>query len=101
MVVICVIAVRCKMVVVICVIAVRLRHCNTSEPTDSVSLVGVTSMDVVRTYVLHVPKNGGETVPFNAGGKRNETENGNKTKRNANGHTVLRTCKGNKTGIFF
>ena len=56
--------------VVICVIAVRLRHCNTSEPTDtseptpSVSLVGVTSMDVVRTYLLHVPKNGGETVPF-------------------------------------
>ena len=50
--------------VVICVIAVRLRHCNTSEPTASVNLVGVTSMDVVRTHVLHVPKNGGETVPF-------------------------------------
>ena len=63
-VVICVIAIRYKAVVVICVIAVRLRHCNTSEPTASVSLVGVTSMDVVRTYVLHVPKNGGETVRF-------------------------------------
>ena len=37
--------------VVICAIAVRLRHYNMSEPTASVSLVGVTSMDVVRTYV--------------------------------------------------
>ena len=65
MVVICVIAVWRKAVVVICVIAVlRLRDCNTSEPTASVSLVGVTSMDVVRAYVLHVPKNGGEAVPF-------------------------------------
>ena len=63
-VVICVIAVRRKAVVVICVITVRLRHCNTSEPTASVSFVGVTSMDVVRTYVLHVPKNGGKTAPF-------------------------------------
>ena len=48
----------------LCVIAVRLRDYNTSEPTASVNLVGVTSMDVVRTYVLHVPKNGGETVLF-------------------------------------
>ena len=64
-VVICVTAVRRKAVVVICVIAVlRLRHCNTSEPIASVSLVSVTSMDVVRMYVFHVPKNGGETVPF-------------------------------------
>ena len=50
-VVICVIAIRRKAVVVICVIAIRLRHCDTSEPTASVSLVGVTLMDVVRTYV--------------------------------------------------
>ena len=77
MVVLCVIAVRRKAVVVICVITVRLRHCNTSEPTASVSFDGVTSMDVVRTYMLHVPKNGGKI----AGSKRNETENGNKTKR--------------------
>ena len=63
-VVICVIAVSRKAVVVICVITVRLRHCNTSEPTASVSFVGVTSMDVVSTYMLHVPKNGGKTVPF-------------------------------------
>ena len=63
-VVICVIAIRRKAVEIICVIAVRLRHCNTSEPTANVSLVGVMSMNEVRTYVLHVPKNGGETVLF-------------------------------------
>ena len=63
-VVICVIAVYRKAVVVICVIIVRLRHCDTSEPTASVSFVGVTSMDVVRTYVLHVSKNRGKTAPF-------------------------------------
>ena len=67
------------MVVVICVIAVRLRHCNASEPTASVSLVGFTSMDIVRTYVLHVPKNETRRYRLNAGSKRNETENGNKT----------------------
>ena len=74
MVIICVIAVRRKAVVVICAIAVRLRHCNTSEPTASVSLVGVTSMDVVRMYVLHVPKNRGETVPFKR--RRQKKRNG-------------------------
>ena len=103
-VVICVIAIRRKAVVVICVIAVRLRHCNTSEPTASVSLVGVTSMDVVRTYVrtcYMCLKTEARRYRLNAGGKRNETENGNKTERNANGHTVLRTCNGNKTGKFF
>ena len=39
--------------------------------------------------------------PLNASGKRNETENGNKTEWNANGHTVLRMCSGNKTGTIF
>ena len=33
------------------VITVRLRHRNTSEPTASVSLVAVTTMDVASTYV--------------------------------------------------
>ena len=67
--------------VVICVIDVRLRHCNTSEPTASVSLVGVTSMDVVRTYVLHVPKNGGETVLFKRR-RQKETKRRTVIKRN-------------------
>ena len=86
MVVICVIAVRRKAVVVICVIAVRLRHCNTSEPTASVSLVGATSMDVVRMYLRIYTcymclKTEAGRYRLNAGGKRNEMENGNKTKR--------------------
>ena len=38
---------------------------------------------------------------LNAGGKRNGPENGNKTERNANGHTVLRTCNDNRTGPIF
>ena len=32
------------------VIAVRLRHCNMSDTTTSINLVGVMSMDVASTY---------------------------------------------------
>ena len=45
-----------------------------SKTTASVSLVSVTSMDVVRTCVLHVPENGGETVPFKR--RRQKKQNG-------------------------
>ena len=38
---------------------------------------------------------------LNTSGKRKETENGNNTERNANSHTLLRTCNGNKTGTIF
>ena len=87
------------------VIAVRLRHRNTTEPTTSVSLVAVTTMDVASTYmctyILHVTtKTEARRYRLNASSKRNETENGNKTEENANGHTVLRTCSGNKTNNF-
>ena len=41
---------------------VTLALASYCEPT--LSLVGVMSMGVVRMYVLHAPKNGGELVPF-------------------------------------
>ena len=53
-------------------------------------------------HVLHVTKKTEvRQYRLNASGKRNETENGNKTERSGNGHTVLTTCKGNKTGTIF
>ena len=48
-------------------------------------------------------KNRGEMVLFKRKRqkKQNGTENGNKMERNANGHTVLRTCNGKKMGTIF
>ena len=67
------------------------------DVATNVRIVRLTAM-----HALHVTKKPAETwFRLNASGKRNETENSNKTERSGNGHTVLTTCNSNKMGTIF
>ena len=73
------------------VFTVRLRHCKASEPTASVRKSCRCHADgrrykcivhLIAMHALHVTtKTEVRRYRLNASGKRNETENGNKTKR--------------------
>ena len=85
------------------VFTVRHRHCNASEPTAIVRKSYRCHADEHRykcmnsvsncSACIHVTKKTeARRYHLNARGEQNKTENGNKTERNANGHTILTTC---------